>query len=596
MKIYNSTETNFDNNGLGFLSDLMDANVVENLNGDMYLDFIYPIGGRNSEYIVENNIVKCNVSNDNEQLFRIKRVVKTYTQIEVYALHIFYDLLDNFLLDTAPTNLNAQLFGQWILARTNFENNFTFQSSIIGNKSARYVRRNPVEAIMGDLDNSMTRLFNGEIERDNFTIKLLARRGEDNHVKLLFGKNIREIKITSDISNLYTRILPLGFNGLMIPEVYVDSDLIDYYPTPRIAKVEFSNIKYDPNDETAYQTLEEAYEALRDAVRELYANGIDKPLINIKIDWLELSKTEEYKNFSALETVHLGDTITAEILGLDYSTRIIRTTYNVLTDTIDTFEIGTISKTITNEINEVAKKAESINVSSILESARENASNQIRTALGGYVYKTQDELFIMDTDDPETAQKVWRWNLNGLGYSSTGINGTYDLAMTQDGAIVADFITAGTLSASVIEGYSELITRVNSSPTKTDLDNVKSDFTSTINQRSDEIELSIQKIENGTNSVGKVITSTAKLDENGLSVIREGSSTETKIDDKGIEVVSGGNVLLKAKVEDGDSIVESKYLKVNEYLAIGTRSRFEDYNEDENGNIHGFTGVFWIGD
>lgn len=596
MKIYRSTETNFNTNGLGFLVDLLEAYVVDNLNGEYYLQFRYPIGGANADYLEAGNIIKCNVSSTDEQLFRISKVVKTFTEMTVYAPHIFYDLADNILLNVQPTNLNAQNFGNWILQRTEETNPFTFQSSIAGTKSAKYVRRNPIEAIMGDIDNSMVKLFGGEVERDNFNIKFLTRRGADNHVKLLFGKNIKEIKITTDISGLYTKVLPLGFNGLMLPEIFVESPLIDDYPTPRITKIEFSNIKVDPNDETAYQTEEEAYEALRNAVNELYENGMDKPGINIKIDWLELSKTEEYKNYSALETVHMGDTITANILGLNYETRVISTTYNVLTDTIDNFEIGTVAKNIVNSINQVARSVESVNVSSILDSARQNATNLITTAMGGYVYKTQEELYIMDTDDPATAQKVWRWNLNGLGYSSTGINGTYETAITQDGAIVADFVTAGTLSASVIEGFSELITRVTNSPTQSDLNNLKAELQSLIIQESDRITLSVQKIENGTNSVGKVKTASAQLDENGLSVIRDGSDTQTRIDDKGIEVLTGTETLLKAKVENGDSIVESKYLKVNEYLSIGTRSRFEDYNEDENGNTHKFTGVFWIGE
>ena len=56
----------------------------------------------------------------------------------------------------------------------------------------------------------------------------------------------------------------------------------------------------------------------------------------------------------------------------------------------------------------------------------------------------------MDTNDVTTATKVWRWNSGGLGYSSTGYEGTYTTAITQDGAIVADFITTGTLNASLI--------------------------------------------------------------------------------------------------------------------------------------------------
>ena len=66
--------------------------------------------------------------------------------------------------------------------------------------------------------------------------------------------------------------------------------------------------------------------------------------------------------------------------------------------------------------------------------------------------KYPDEILIMDTDDIATAKKVWRWNKGGLGYSSTGYNGPFALAMTQDGQIVADFVKTGTMSANRING------------------------------------------------------------------------------------------------------------------------------------------------
>jgi hypothetical protein len=82
-----------------------------------------------------------------------------------------------------------------------------------------------------------------------------------------------------------------------------------------------------------------------------------------------------------------------------------------------------------------------------LEQAILDATDLLTAELGGYVVKRQNELLIMDTPDVETAQKVWRWNLNGLGYSSTGVNGTYGTAITMDGGIVANYINTGTLSA-----------------------------------------------------------------------------------------------------------------------------------------------------
>ena len=90
--------------------------------------------------------------------------------------------------------------------------------------------------------------------------------------------------------------------------------------------------------------------------------------------------------------------------------------------------------------------------------AKNNASELIKTATNGYIVLNMNEdgnpkeLLIMDTKDIDTAQKVWRWNINGLGYSHTGYNGEYGLAMTMDGRIVADFITAGTMYADRIKG------------------------------------------------------------------------------------------------------------------------------------------------
>lgn len=459
MKIYLQNEIDFSKNGLGFLTDILDANVIEELNGDYYLTFDYVLNGRLSEYLVQDNIVVCKVADGTEQPFRIKRVVKDFEKINVYAQHIFYDLLNNMVLDTSPTNLTCQSFGEWVLSRTNFATDFTFTSDIGNSASARYVRRNPIEIIMGDLENSMLNLFGGDLVRNKFTISINVQRGSADGVKLIFGKNINEIKITTDTTSIVTRVLPLGFDGLMLPEVYVDATNIDDYLTPRIAKVEFSNIKYDPEstEEGVYNNIDDAYVALRNAVTELYDKGINLPSVNIKIDWVELSKTEEYKNYQAIETLHLGDFVTAEILGINYETRVVKTNYNVLTNTIDKFEIGTIQSNIGTSININAQKVEQINPTSILQSARDNATEQITSAMGGYIVKTQTDLYIMDTDDVTTAQKVWRWNLNGLGYSSTGINGTYQTAMTADGQIVADMITTGTMSAERIEGLKDVI-------------------------------------------------------------------------------------------------------------------------------------------
>lgn len=497
MIIYDKTETNFTTNGLGFLTDVISANVVDQLNGEYTLTFEYPMNAKNGDKLIEDNIVKCKVADGTQQLFIITNVVKTYQTYKVSCRHIFYKLLLNFVEDVYPQNLNAADFLNWILNRTQYPSGFTGYSDISLLRTARYVRKNPVECILGD-DNSMVNLYGGEIKRDNFNIYFNARVGNDEGVKLIFGKNITGINVNIDISNCYTRIMPMGYDGLLLPEKYIDSDLIDAYPYPRIALMKFEEIKYDPSSDNAYHTLEEAYQALRDAVAAQYEAGIDKPAVNISVDWLELSKTEEYKEYASLERVHLGDTIYANILGMNFTTRVIKTTYNPLTDTIEKFEIGTFKASIGDSINKMNNVITQFNPSTILQEARDNATSLITQAMGGYIYKTNSELYIMDTDNPNTAEKVWRWNINGLGYSSTGINGPYGIAMTMDGSIVADFITTGTLNTNVIQGYDSLVIQV------TDNTGNLSTLTQTVNELNSKIQDVLDITTSGESDVGLV--------------------------------------------------------------------------------------------
>ncbi len=585
MNIYLGNTTDFNNNGLGFLTDCLLAKVTEELNGGYNLSISYPLNSNMSQYLIENNIIKCNVGNDNYQLFRIKEIEKDFTTMKVYATHIFYDLSDNFIEDTAPTNLDCESFCNWFLSKTTFSNNFEAISDISGVKSARYVRRNPVDCFLGDTENSVVKLFGAELERDNFKIKLLSRRGSDNNVKLIFGKNIKNISIIIDITSLYTKIMPLGYDGLMLPEKYVDSPLINLYPTPKIAKIEFSNIKYDPEDEEAYQTLDEAYEALRNATNELFENGIDKSMINIKIDWLELSKTKEYYDmYSSIEKVNLGDTLIVELAGLNYTTRVIKTEYNPLTDTIEKYEIGTACPSFQKTMNEVIETSKEINPSNILADAKSEATRLITTAMGGYVYKTTNKIFIMDNQDPDVAQKIWRWNLNGLGYSKTGINGEYGIAITQDGSIVADFITSGTINTNLIEGYDSLILQVDNN-NKSVNQIITNSFTKTQIQsilRGEEIDGTVVEVVKN-----KLITE----DENGTTWDSDQSKVKTNVDADGLEIIDKQNndeVILEAKYDNtiGETVVKGKRIIVENYLVVGTHSRFEDY---ENG-----TGCFYL--
>lgn len=435
--IYESKENNFNNNGLVVLNDCKSFFTNEKLNGEYTVEFEYPLDIRGKwKYILEGNIVK----NNEGQLFRIYYKQKTLTGIKAKARHIFYDLIDNFLEDVRPTGIGGTNALDWILTRTQYEHPFKSTGDVSGNSTRYFIRKNVVEAILGD--DGIVNTWGGEIVRDNFTIKLLNARGLDRGFLVAYGKNIEGIEETLDIDSICTRLMPKGKDSLLLTEKYIDSQYINNFSHPKIKMVEFSDIE----DEETLRSVANEY---------MIENKIDIPVANYKINFIELSKTEEYKNYAILERVYLGDIVTIRHnkLGIDLKAKVISLSKNDLTNRIEKIELGSfrpnLATAINNSIQEIKKEIK--NNTTFLEEAVNNATNQINNALGGYVIKRNGEILIMDTEDIMTATKVWRWNQGGLGYSDTGYNGPYRTAITQDGSIVADFITTGVLNAGLIQ-------------------------------------------------------------------------------------------------------------------------------------------------
>jgi phage minor structural protein len=454
ITLYDSNELDFTNNGICILNDCIVAKIEEELNGIYSLYIEYPIFSKKAAFITHENIIKAPTPKG-YQLFRVNSSVKSMGVLKIYANHIFFDLRDNIIEDTNIIMKNGLGAIEQMLTNTQYPHYFSGFSDIDSFKNARIVRKNPIEAILSDEDNSFVNRWGGELERDNFNIRLLNSIGRDRGVNIRYGKNLIGIEEDLQMNDVATRIMPLGAEGLMLPEKYIDSPLINNYTNPKITKIEFSSIKV--NEQT---TQEEAFQMLRDAVSQLYnVNKVDMPKVNYKVDFVELSKTEEYKKYAVLETVYIGDTVTVkhEKIGINIKAKVIKYKWNCLVNKYTDIELGNFKDNISGSISTLRKAISSINNTldgmdiSILEKAKENATELISNGLGGYVVKNRDEILIMDTDDVNTAQKVWRWNKNGLGYSSTGYNGIYGLAITADGAIVADFITTGKFNASLIK-------------------------------------------------------------------------------------------------------------------------------------------------
>lgn len=333
INLYDKNCTDFNNNGIGSLKETTKCEVTEELNGLLTIDFEYPKGQKYSEQIDNDMIIKVDTGEDTKQLFRIKNYKENVNTITATPQHISYDLVDNALDDTYPQNLNGVAAISWILSHTQYTHRFTGYSNITKQASARYVRKNPIEAIIGDLDNSFVNIWGGELQRDNFTIRMLQQRGSDKGFKIKYRKNLTGLEFTKDDSNVITRLRPIGYNGILLPEKYIDSPLIGNYPHPKIGEVEYSDIKLKekPEDEEGYDTLEQCYtEMRRRAKLEFSENNVDKPLVNVKVDFVDLSKTTIYQDYKILTNLKMGDTITVILDNMKIKVRVIRTVYDSL--------------------------------------------------------------------------------------------------------------------------------------------------------------------------------------------------------------------------------------------------------------------------
>lgn len=452
--LYSSTTTSFTTNGIGRLSDAVSCEVTEERNGKYELVMEYPQEGIHFEDITEEKIVLAKPYDGalTPQPFRIYRVTKPLKGVvTVYASHISYDLRRNTVLPFTGTNIQ-NTFSQ-IASHMVETNNFTFYTD--KTTASSFTLAHPVSArgLLGGSTDSLLYKYGGEYEFDGFTVKLLASRGHDNGVTIRYGKNLTELKKDTDTSDIYTGVIPYwtdGENYIYGGVVY--SDEAGTYPYHITVPLDLSS--YFEEAPTVAQLETKAADYLDD-------NDTWNPSSNIDISFVALWQTEEYKDIAVLERVKLCDYVTVEYPRGDISVKakVIKTVYDVLLERYTKIELGSVKQnTLAQIINTQEKAIESIvsDQSASIQRAVSHATELITGGLGGYVVISQnangqpEEILIMDTNDKDTATNVIRLNKNGLGFSTTGYDGTYTNAWTIDGKLVADFITTGTLDASEV--------------------------------------------------------------------------------------------------------------------------------------------------
>jgi len=447
----------YDTLGIGALGEAISCVVTEERNGRYELRLTYPVTGRRFKDLKEGAVIKATPSKNREpDYFRIYKVTKPLSGIiEVDAEHISYQLSHIPAMPFTATGVVSALEG---LKNNSAEANpFTFWTDKSTTGNYRQTVPASVRSRLGGTSGSLLDLYGGEYEFDRYTVKLWANRGADNGVTLRYGKNITDLNQESNIANTITGICPYwadneGGNVVTLPEKVVQGSKLGSFPYHRTVVKDFSQDFQEKPTEAELRTRAEAY---------VQSAGIGVPDVSIDVKFVDLSSTDEGENIGLLEQVKLCDIVTVifEPFNIEAKAKVTKTVWNTLKDRYDEVILGNARTNLAGIVatNERNQEEALTSAKSALARAVDQATAQITGATGGYVVINRDadgnpyELLIMNAPDIETATRVWRWNQNGLGVSNNGYNGPYETAMTADGHFVANFITAGTLIASLIK-------------------------------------------------------------------------------------------------------------------------------------------------
>lgn len=463
-------------NGLGRLSDCVELLVTEHLNGQYTATMKYPVSGIHFNEIELQGIIKLSANQfDEPQLFRIVNVSKPLNGIVEYELnHITYDLSYTSVAPFTSDYVQATLVALW----DNMTGGKSFSISTDINDSTHRTHKFKNEkpqscrALFGGQEGSLIDIFGGEYHYDNFKVELLTKRGADHGVKIKYGKNLTDVTQEETNENVYTHVIPYAQDS---NKNTIIGDTITLFNVEE-SKMRILNL--DLSDKFQGENGEETKITVKDVNREaryyVERNNLTEPRVSLDVSFLDLSQTVEYANIAPLETVSLGDTVYVDYptLGVSAKARVIEYEWDSLRERYNSVEIGDAKARLSTTIADIESKSDTyyselfnqaVNNKTFLQSAIEHASELLKGAYGGHIVigtnadGQPNEIYAIDTDDVSTAKKVLRINMNGIGGSTTGINGNYNVAITTDGHVNASMVTFGELNGNLIKANSVVI-------------------------------------------------------------------------------------------------------------------------------------------
>ena len=316
INLYKKDETTFEHNGLGSLdNNILNPEVSWKDNGAFTLEFKYPLFAKHGFEIENSSIVRAN-DPEGSNLFFVYKITPSMGYVAVLCYQISYKLAFNSINDTNIVNKSGQNALAQMSAATQYPHSFVFSSDIQTTATSRVVRKNPIEFLLDtSLGNSFVNRWGGHIVRHGFNVAMNSAYGSNKGYTIRHKKDLKGYEAEFDESTVITRIRPMGYDGLLLPELYVDSQLISNYVEPRIQEIEYSEVKVKTkdSDEEGFSTKELAYAELRRLAKlEFSKNKVDLPAFTCKVEFVNLNE-ESLTLLSALSSPEVFPSISIVI-------------------------------------------------------------------------------------------------------------------------------------------------------------------------------------------------------------------------------------------------------------------------------------------
>ena len=440
--LFDKTATTFTTNGQGRL-DCHSCKVTEERNGQFELEMTIAESALHADQIVNDSIIVAKASQTSGlQAFRVYRITKPLNGVfKVYANHISYQLslIPSMPFEVAASASACQNTLNGLVSNAVETCPFTFTTDVTTVASYSQTVPASIKSRLGGVAGSVLDQFGGEYEWNNYAVTLHANRGVTvPSVTLRYGKNITDINQEENISNTITGIVPFWAdnegNVVTLTEKVVYSPNASSFPFKRTVPQDFSADFQDMPTENQLRTKAQAF-----------VNTIGVPVVSIKVSFVNLADTEEYKDIAPLQNVSLCDTINVQFekYGINTTAKIVKTVFDVLGEKYDSIEVGSLRSSLATTITENAT-SQATEISARFSKVGTEIDNATAwlTSSGGYVVAVKNndgtwkELLFLDTNDTSTAHNVLRINENGIGFSSNGVAGPYTQAWTLDGKLV----------------------------------------------------------------------------------------------------------------------------------------------------------------